>query len=777
MSNKNVKFLSEKRSSNNTVDEAIEKANRILSNCGLSKILEQNKYEKLIPFNLWFKNDKYSIVPFNQNNQFLRIRYYNNIMLTPLVSRGENLKAISKLIPSMTLYQPFYPEKFYYFWECLQHKYLDFPINNSLFISKEEHLGSLEAFILYQERYNFKSTYDCWISGDEKMNLDKLIFGKLSVDFLGQAYRVNYLESSDQVNNYDFVYIDCINRFENIFEWATEEMDLQATLFYFLFILKYINKGGSMIVRLNLNMSSSWNIIFDLAKKYFKEYTFFRSNIINPFNPEVYLFLSKYKEKEIDRSEHLIQNLYLQKAYELFHCNMIFNESNNILKDFSLFQETWISGISKCSLNLKKSIKSLPLDNILDDWCIKNDFKQIKDLSDNLNPNPLILDITTSSKSFTLKMETSDDLMHSPFYRNLIKKKCELNFYKRVMDTKPSNIFMESRYSNQELFLLTWEELSASIDYFSNLKSILKKEYNAEMVTNAWIKMYEMIDLFSTSGNVFRTFNICEGPGAFIACINHATFNKGIDFEWHAQTLRPDDQQTNNALDDHFGLITSYPDHWVFGDPQIDDSGDITHNAVIKNYASLSFMENIDFITADGGIKCDPIELNEQEEKLTKINMGQIVCILACLPINKSALFKTFIPMTEPLTISMMYLLTHLFESIQIMKPSTSHSSNSEVYIILKNYKGIKKEILDILYELLDDPKVTSKTLLFDIHDKEFMNSYLKSINSLVDRQIQSLIRSFYYYYNMDKTSEISDLSEDWLKRHKIRPLERFLLA
>ncbi len=73
----------------------------------------------------------------------------------------------------------------------------------------------------------------------------------------------------------------------------------------------------------------------------------------------------------------------------------------------------------------------------------------------------------------------------------------------------------------------------------------------------------------------------------------------------------------------------------------------------------------------------------------------------------------------------MMYLITHLFESVNIIKPTTSHSYNSEVYIIIKGYKGIKKTDLDILYAILDHPKITSKTLLFSEIDRTFLNHIL----------------------------------------------------
>ncbi len=82
-------------------------------------------------------------------------------------------------------------------------------------------------------------------------------------------------------------------------------------------------------------------------------------------------------------------------------------------------------------------------------------------------------------------------------------------------------------------------------------------------------------------------------------------------------------------------------DIWRFNN---DDSGDISRSTIIKYYANDERLKNIDFITADAGLYCHPNDINEQEAFLGKINMGQIICILACLPIGKSAMFKTFLP-------------------------------------------------------------------------------------------------------------------------------------
>ena len=354
------------------------------------------------------------------------------------------------------------------------------------------------------------------------------------------------------------------------------------------------------------------------------------------------------------------------------------------------------------------------------------------------------------------------------------------------MDTKPSQIFSRNRYNKKQVFLLTWEKLANEIDAYQNLKHILKNQYGAEMVTNAWIKMYEMLNMFTDlipNTSVVKTFHLCEAPGAFIAALNHLVSNRNQKLEWYAQTLKPTNNgiETDAALEDHFGLIAAYPDRWLFGDKKIDDSGDITHSQVIKFYASNPQLVGIDFMTADAGLQCDPTELNEQEAFLGKINMGQIICILACLPNDKSAIFKTFLPMSEPLTISMIYLVTHLFQNVTIVKPSTSHSTNSEVYIVLQKYKGIAPNMLEILYAMLDDPKITSKTLLFSQFDANFFKSYMGNVEEFINRQIKSLCKNYYYYYNLDKINDLNHSAEkcvnDWLRLNPIFSLNNPLLG
>lgn len=772
------------------IDEIVIKCKKKTSKISIIKILSENKYEKLVPYNLWFYDPMYKIVNFFENNQNIRARYYNTTLLTPLLTSDVNIfERIKSLLPCLSLYQPFYPENFYQVWEFLQKKYLRTDIRNFLHIGGENRLGAIEAIVFYHEKYQQTyqyNIYHVWLTGNEKYNkkTGEYLLQKPKNNYLGQAYNINFLKTTCDLAKYDFISIDNFHVFQNIFDWTNEEMDLHALLFYFLTVVHHIKPNGSMLIKLNMICRKSWFAVFDIVQRFFKEYIFIRPDVTNPFNSEIYLFLNKFHSGSTTESIEygIFKNLYISKTYETFYINIKFNNNNNN----NIYQK-YLSAIKKWVTKLELILDSIDtkktLDNsVIDGWHKSNDLKQISDMNSDFENKAITYVLKTLASNFSLKPIKPDILYQLPFYRKLIEKRADLNYYKRVMDTKPSRIFCDKRYGNNNNYLLTWEQISDLIDFHRGLKNTLRFQYKCEMVTNAWLKMYEMLNMFPEiipNNKNIKSFHLCEAPGAFVAALNQYLFSKKQELEWYAQTLKPSNE--SDALDDHFGLIKKYPNKWLYGDTKNDATGDITHSSVIKWYAKHSLLKDIDIMTADAGLKCNPVELNEQEAFLGKINMGQIVCILACLSKGKSAIFKTFMPMSEPLTISMMYIVTHLFENVLFVKPSTSHNSNSEIYVVLKNYKGINDNVLSILYVLLDDPNITSKSLLFSKIDMPFFRSYMEGAGLFIDRQIKSLSMGYYYYYHPDQINSfqnnIEKCTNEWLNKNPVFVLQRPLLT
>lgn len=780
--------------------KVIAKAISAIGGKHIGLILKHNPYEKLVPFNLWFADSKYVVNDICGQNQHLRIRTYNSILLTPLVSEDNtSIDKIRNFVSVMSLYQPFYPETFYSVWEFLQAKYIRPDCKYFLHIGSEHHMGTIESIIFYHERYQQTyqhNIYHSWYIGDDKYDIidNSYTMSMPRVNYLAQAYKVIFLESTNQLIKYDFITIGSTHMFESIFEWSTEELDLESLIFYLIMAMDALNVNGSILIRLNMICNESWNVVFEIVGGVFKDYKFFRPSVSNPFNSEVYLFLNKFDASRYAKWSTTVQcsmlkNMYRYKVYECFNLNFVTGSDLIGKKSVSAtIGQKFASETKKWALTLNALLDHFtePVSinaDLVTKWHIKNGLKQISDLQNNFDNKPVCVPIDNVKEDIVIKPISAIVLYKQSAYVKLIEKRAELNYYKKVMDTKPSCIFAEDRYANrkEQSYMLTWERLTSSMSTYKYVVSMLKNTYRAEMVTNAWVKMYELINMFPellSNNKTIKTFHLCEAPGAFIASLNHYLSGRNQTLDWYSQTLKP--SKNSLALDDHYGLMAKYSDRWLYGDPKVDDSGDITHSAIIKYYRKHPQLKNIEFMTADAGIQCHPSDLNEQESCLGKINMGQIICILSCLSVGKSAIFKTFLPLSEPLNISLIYLLTHLFGSINIVKPTTSHSSNSEIYVVLKEYKGITESLLKQLYVLLDDPKITSKTLLFPQIKKQFFVSYMDTIGKLIDRQIQSLTNHYYYYYHLDEINDYVNASgqhvSEWFEKNRVNPLVKPLM-
>lgn len=794
-------------------DKKYAKIIRIVSNTineleSVTKLMVQNPYDKIVPFNMWFKHELYQIEDVFENGQHIRTRRYKNMLLTPLLAKkNKEFSQLKSCLRSMSLYQPFYPETFYGMWEFLSLSHLKPTAENILHIGAEDRLGSIEAIMIYLEKnqrtYQY-NTYHCWIAGDEEYDLANGSYkmAALPIDYLGQSYKLKYIDNTKQLAMYDFISIDVNSAFLSPLEWGNEERDLHANIFYVIMSMEHLKNGGAMMIKLNNMLPDNWRLLFDLLDKNFEERSLFRASVCNPFNPELYLYVKGYNPPVPDTPYHnILRALHRQETYLHFRLGLITTTSKTYAK-YKVLSDKWILSLEDNANNLGKIVATglglkVKIENP-SQWHVDNNLPMIDNLLNGqyiAGENPPFkhfssqkLALETSAKKFTLRPTMPFMLYEIPFYQKIIEKRAELNFCKRIMDSRPSRNFSDTFWRKTVDNFITWEQLTNSIDPHKHIKNITKTECAPEMATGAWIKMYEML---SNNVNIIdgkkkiKTFHICEAPGAFISATNHYidTYNsmnptKKVTWDWYAQTLVEQEEGSGKfALGDRYGLIKHHPDRWIFGDDR-DDSGDITHSHIIKHYAKHAKLHDIDFMTSDAGLRCHPRELNEQEAYMAKISMGQIICILACLSTGKSAIFKTFLPLTEPLDISMIYLLTHLFESVEMIKPMTSHSYNSEIYLVLKGYKGIKPATLNILYDMLDDTNITSKSLLFISIDKTFFKSYLTNIVSFVDQQMRALLQIYYYYFANEHVPYVNHdkYVAEWRKMNPIMPLNNRLL-
>jgi hypothetical protein len=252
-----------------------------------------------------------------------------------------------------------------------------------------------------------------------------------------------------------------------------------------------------------------------------------------------------------------------------------------------------------------------------------------------------------------------------------------------------------------------FQKYISEFDFYTFLKNYYQNRKNAQIVTNAWLKCSEMIVNNNLIGERDRiaVFYNAELPGAFISATNHYCKTHNVQFNWLASSYLPSEQEKKGeALDDKYGLYENYRNNWIMGK---DMNGDLTRvDNLLKIKATVlnKFSHGVDLYFSDAGMAVNE-DYNRQETINILLNFGQILSGLMVLRRGGSFCTKQY-TFFRPLNISLIMLLSNLFESFQIVKPSTSRPANSEVYLIGLDFIGLtaelEKRLLGIFQSYLD---------------------------------------------------------------------------
>jgi hypothetical protein len=331
-----------------------------------------------------------------------------------------------------------------------------------------------------------------------------------------------------------------------------------------------------------------------------------------------------------------------------------------------------------------------------------------------------------------------------------------------------------------------------------NFAEIVKSQLGDRSISQAWLKMYEMIidcNLVPTNKRgTFTSYHLCEAPGTFINALNNFIHTKTQydKFEWHAQSLN-----TSYAkIGDQFGLIKRYPHRWDWG---ADGTGDITNIENIKYYR--------DKLT---GIRGEKIKEQQQKDSNTKIDLmtsdcglewgnpkyelvafASYVAILNMLPRGGTMLYKILSPIDIPLIWNLIYITYTNFKEMTFFKP-IQNAQSREFYIIAKDYLGTDKQVLDKLLDIVARWRKLEKTgykapwlenldLFNDTYPEEFVYQVLEISERLTNNYVNSIERIIYYVDNYELLGDdykrhiegyIAEKNEDWLQRYKPKKLE-----
>lgn len=250
-------------------------------------------------------------------------------------------------------------------------------------------------------------------------------------------------------------------------------------------------------------------------------------------------------------------------------------------------------------------------------------------------------------------------------------------------------------------------KLMSAIDTYIGLKPIVTKEFGGQIVTNAWLKMYELMmfcddHLFPSkkSNKNITAFHNAELPGAFISAVNHYLSNKypKTKYKWAASSYWPD--ENNTALEDMYCMHKNYKKNWLMA------PGDKTNGDMMRKESILyivgqlrkRFPKGVNLYTSDAGMDIGG-DYDNQEEVTMALNFGQIICGLMCLAKGGCFITKQYTFYCD-FNRTMIAFLAGLFDEFYIAKPHTSRPVNSEIYLVGKGYNG--GFTLDIAHSWLD---------------------------------------------------------------------------
>lgn len=313
--------------------------------------------------------------------------------------------------------------------------------------------------------------------------------------------------------------------------------------------------------------------------------------------------------------------------------------------------------------------------------------------------------------------------------------------------------------------------------------------YGGEYITVAWLKCYEILEWYNminhdTSTTKFNYFGICEQPGAFVYAINHYVKTKtNKDFNFILQSLKTMVSGKKTGFKAEDALYKEHGEKYDYGD----GTGDVTNILNIKYYRKKYYDTHFDLITADCGIDSSD-DFSLQEKSIFKIFYGQLLIAISLADIGTNYFTKLF-TMYEVATVSLINLLTRLFEKVYVSRVLTTKPTSGEIYCVCKNFKYDKQfmepylQKLYLLYEASTFPTFSLKSEL-TLTNTAFFDEISLANEVLLYRRIISHRSSHFRYNNRNYTTEnklvvsyIKDMVEHYkeyfMKHYKIIPLDK----
>ena len=400
------------------------------------------------------------------------------------------------------------------------------------------------------------------------------------------------------------------------------------------------------------------------------------------------------------------------------------------------------------------------------------------------------------------------------------------NFNIRINESETPNSSKEEYGYNDNINLYRDKIDNINNDIWKKIRWIINKydfTINGPIINRAFYKYWEMVHEFGIFDEYDSKSDIilhcAEAPGGFIQGSN--IFLKLDDNEngGDAKISKSDNGGCAQSLDeDGFTLVKrkhkkpnllnsyriytmslnrNYDDYKRYNLPSynknvINRNVHILHGA--DNTGDLNNLDNIDYIdknvknkfyliTCDGGFD-EGINFNNKEQLHYQLILNEIYSSIKLQKNNGHFILKMFDIFTET-SIHLLYLLTLCYNSVWIYKPLTSRPTNSEKYIICKNfnYDGKNRDIflegIKKISVFFTKSKANYKCFtLFKVIPDEFIKDICDINTNIVKRQCDFLKEaidlcddSFIDSYNREYTKSMNErkkIFDEWKLYYKL---------
>lgn len=312
---------------------------------------------------------------------------------------------------------------------------------------------------------------------------------------------------------------------------------------------------------------------------------------------------------------------------------------------------------------------------------------------------------------------------------------------------KIANMVAEAKNPLDDIPPKEYNRISQELDLYNGLKRHLSGRM--PFVTNATLKMHEMLSELDLLGHEVRAFLNAELPGAFVVALqNFVEMMPGSkpNVDWVASSYAPvikDSGPASKILGDKYGMYSKYRKNWLMGprpnalpDGVAEVDGDVTNVMTVVLLASAvhtRFGAGATLYTSDAGIDVSD-DYNRQEEKTLLLNFGQVICGLFSLAPGGCLITKQysyFLPASRELIM----LVSACFEEVYIVKPVTSRPANSEIYLYGKGFLGMDAKLVKAIIGVFKNKNNNPAAPIFKNKlptDDHFSSSLRKIDNTLL---------------------------------------------